>query len=72
MNTLIDEDLQISFDAYLADCKQYWNTTNVDTYETFYEAFYETFYEGAKCVIEDYILWTTDREKWMEETDSDT
>lgn len=53
---------QIRFDQYLADCKEYWNTTSIDTYETFYE--------GARCVIEDYILWTTDREKWMEETDT--
>ena len=48
------------FTLYLADCKEHYNSIDVETYGTYYE--------DARCVIEDYILWSTDRETWMRST----
>ena len=51
---------QIRLDQYLADCKQYFDKEAIEWYDT-----YTNF---ASHVIEDYILWVHDREKWMEQT----
>ena len=60
MSILIDEDLQISFDQYLADCEQYYNSKPVELWGSWFE--------HVESFIEDYKLWVTDREKWMEKT----